>query len=386
MLVTVWDTSDAAKPAGKLAVIMAHWGLPTVGIGYSHGYDNLGEPGLTLLGYVDLPFATPTFVTAAGNNGYGASIDIYYAPSIAELANPDTRAANAQSGSDPYTWSPIASSGYAIVLSRWENKLAFIDLQPLYQYVQTWLLGSQANYDQATGGSTDYPIPGRWPRSFEEAPEQTPVVAFTRDIEHPLTALAGRGPKLIDQQPSASIKAHVASLDGTVTTFNVRELANRHDQPPTAVAELYTTKVAYDPIAMIWSGDIDPLDPTSTEVFGVQKASFGESFLVLSRTNREIAWLHATETEARIFRDLRDSRLDDPVGLDRINAFHDAYVISVSDFTTKKVVTYRVGPMSGQLVRPIEDIVAPSGVEAIECGGELEMAGHVFGASSANVP
>jgi hypothetical protein len=383
VLVTVWDTSDPAAPKGRLAVLTAGWGLPTVGIGYTFRYD-LGDAPLTLLGYIDLPFATPTFVTAAGNNGYGASIDIYFSPSIAELANPDVRAKNAQSGNDPYTWSPIGSSGYAIVLSRWENKAAFIDLQPLYQYVQTWLLGTQANYDAATGGSVDAPIQDRWPRTFDVAPEQKPVVAFTLDVDHPLTALAGRGPKLVDQD-SDSIKAHIASLDGTLRTYDVRALVNRHDQPPSTIAELYSSKVAYDPIAMIFAGDVDPRDRTST-TFGNTRPAYGDSFLVLSRTDRQIEWVHATETGTQVFRRLRDSRLDDPVALDKINAFHDAYVISISDFSLKKVVTYRVGPMSGELVRPRQEIVAPSGEDSIECGGELDMAGHVFQVSSANVP
>jgi hypothetical protein len=250
---------QAKGPAGR-----AHGGLGTAHrrLGYTFHYD-LGDAPLTLLGYVDLPFATPTFVTAAGNNGYGASIDIYFSPSIQELANADTRAKNAQNGNDRYTWSPIGSSGYAIVLSRWENKAAFIDLQPLYQYVQTWLLGTQANYDAATGGSVDAPIEGRWPRTFEVAPEQKPIVAFTLDVEHPLTALAGRGAKLVDQDPTDSIKAHIASLDGTLRTYDVRPLVNRHDQPPTAIEELYSSKVAYDPIAMIFAGDVDPRDRTS---------------------------------------------------------------------------------------------------------------------------
>jgi hypothetical protein len=124
----------------------------------------------------------------------------------------------------------------------------------------------------------------------------------------------------------------------------------------------------------------------TSRTFGNLRPAFGDSFLVLSRTDRQIDWLHATETETQVFRRLRDSRLEDPVGLDKINSFHDAYVISISDFTLKKVVTYRIGPMSAELVRPRQEIPAPSGEDSIECGGELDMAGHVFQVSSANVP
>jgi hypothetical protein len=383
VLVTVWDTTNPDAPVGRLAVLMAHWGLPTVGVGYTHRYDG-GAVQLTLLGYVDLPFATPTFVTAAGDNGYGASIDIYFSPSVAELADPAVREKNAQNGNDQYTWSPIGASGYAVVLSRWENKAAFIDLQPLYQAVQTWLLGSQANYDEATGGSTT-PLSGRWPRTFDTAPEQRPAVIATLDVAEPTTALAGRGPKLVDRDQSKAIKAHVASLDGTIRTFDVADLGKRHAAPPGAIREMYSTKLDYNPTSMAWSGDVDPRDPTTAR-FGSLRASFSDSFIVLSRAEREIAWVHATETAASTFRRVRDSRLDDPVAIDKMNAFHDAYVISIADFSSSKIVTYRIGPIHDEFLRPRAEIPSPSGPDAIECGGELSLTGRAFQVVAGNVP
>jgi hypothetical protein len=210
-------------------------------------------------------------------------------------------------------------------------------------------------------------------------------VAYTIDLEHPMAALAGRGEKPIDQDSSAPIMAHISSLDGTVRSYDIRELVNQHAETPTAAVELASFQAGYNAVAMAWSGDVDPLDPTTT-TFGNPRPRYSESFMVVSRAEREIQWVHHDGSTAQVFRSLRDSRLDDPVHLDRNNAFHDTYLFSVSDFTSRQVVTYRIGPMSGQLVRPIEDLPPPSGAASIECGGELPMAGPVFQASGANVP
>jgi hypothetical protein len=94
----------------------------------------------------------------------------------------------------------------------------------------------------------------------------------------------------------------------------------------------------------------------------------------------------ATETEASSFRRVRDSRLDDPVALDKMNAFHDAYVISIADFTGSKIVTYRIGPIHDEFLRPRAEIPSPSGADAIECGGALTLTGHAFQAVAGNVP
>src|SRR5262249_15272443 len=153
--------------------------------------------------------------------------------------------------------------------------------------------------------------------------------------------------KPVDQDAS-SIQAHIASLDGTIRSYDIRELVNSHATTPSAAAELPSTKVGYNPIGMAWSGDVDPLDPTST-TFGNPRPKYSESFMVLSRAYREIQWLYTTDTETKVFRKLRDSRLDDPVSIDRNNGFHSAYTISVSDFSSRKVVTYRIGPMHGEL-------------------------------------
>jgi hypothetical protein len=76
--------------------------------------------------------------------------------------------------------------------------------------------------------------------------------------------------------------------------------------------------------------------------------------------------VHTDGSKAEVFRSLRDSRLDDPVSVDRNNAFHSAYIISVGDFSSRKVVTYRIGPLDGQLVRPIETLPPPDGAASID--------------------
>jgi hypothetical protein len=386
ILVTVWDVTNPSQPKGRLAVRMVHWGLPVTGIGNEIHYMGSDDVKLWLMGYVDLPFAAPTFVAATGNTGYIIGDDVYFAPSIGDLATAQGRANCSQTPTDPYSTcaNNVASSGYAIVLSRWENKAAIIDLQPLYQYIQTWLLGSQQNYDDATGGST-LPTPGHWPRTFDVAPEEKPVIAYTLDIPHPLPALAGRGGHNINQDPSERIQAHISSLDGTVRSYDIHHLVNRHAQTPTSPVELASFQTGYNPISMAWAGDVDPLDPTSSTL-GNPRGDYSDSYMVLSRARREIQWVYMNGAQNQVFRSLRDSRLDDPANLDRNNGFPYAYVVSVSDFTSRKVVTYRIGPLGGELQRPPQDLPPPSGDASIECGGELELSGNVFQMNGANVP
>jgi hypothetical protein len=69
-----------------------------------------------------------------------------------------------------------------------------------------------------------------------------------------------------------------------------------------------------------------------------------------------------------------------------MNAFHDAYVVSIADFSGGKIVTFRIGPIHDEFFRPRAEIPSPAGADAIECGGELALAGHSFQVVAGNVP
>jgi hypothetical protein len=58
----------------------------------------------------------------------------------------------------------------------------------------------------------------------------------------------------------------------------------------------------------------------------------------------------------------------------------------VGDFSAGKVVTCRVGPIHDEFFRPRAELPSPAGDDAIECGGKLQLTGHVFELVAGNVP
>lgn len=95
--------------------------------------------GMKLLGCIDLPdMEFPTAVCAVGNdlnhrvNGRDGNAGLLREYDLARQADRDVffKGANAQYGS---------TAGFAVVASKYENKAAFLDLQPLIQRVRASL-------------------------------------------------------------------------------------------------------------------------------------------------------------------------------------------------------------------------------------------------------
>src|SRR5205085_2770647 len=125
---TIWDTT-ALK--GQLAVValegkyiathtMPYMGLPNQG----------SWSTFKLLGYVDLPMSAPSSVSAASNGFWsGPSATNGKDLGAIDLAVDSTRSMMYNSGT-------IARGGYAIVASKQENKVAIVDLTPLFDYMR----------------------------------------------------------------------------------------------------------------------------------------------------------------------------------------------------------------------------------------------------------
>jgi hypothetical protein len=371
-LVTIWDT-DAQK--GQVAVLA----LEGKGLaGATHGWYYIGFPSvgsftkIKLLGYIDLPdMATPTSIDASGDNAGGVGVGGIQLG----LLKLDTPADREQFITGKYSKGVIGRSGYAVVASRWENKATFIDLQPLYEYMSSMYLTSQANFDQTKDQG---PEPDRWPFTFDGHPEQKPIVLTTLPVDHPKAILAGHH-RYYDAMTGdgAFTKAYVASLDGTITAYDVTTLDWEAPAKPADVKALFTVQVGRNPTTMIWPRNSDPKDPAASPY------EFKNSFIVVSRGDREIDWVTSDETTGSVFRKLTDTRLDDPVDID---VGERAYVMAVADWKGKKVVTYRFAPTPDDHVSPKMSFgMGADGKADVECGGELPIEGYVFKLSSTNV-
>jgi hypothetical protein len=352
--VTVWDT-DAVK--GQVAVIVLRapnpgaFSIPYFGLENEGGFTNM-----QVMGYVDLPdMATPTAIAAAGNNGVlpgGHTIGF-------ETSDfPTNAASRATLLNDDDQSRPLASSGSLVVLSRWENKATFVDLRPLFQFVRTVYLS--APQQQALNQDV-------WPYDFTTNPEAKPVVLTTLAIAHPTVARVGNtgGP--------GPLRAWIAQLDGTLTSFDISAI-NEAPRP-----------IPADSIKSLGSGQVDP-NPTALHIWN-GLYYFNEHVTIVSRGNRSVQWIEPMSDGIMVTRTLRDSRMNDPVDLDMNDR---AALVTVADFTGKKLINYRFGPTEdnpGKL--PANYGCGPNGSDAqcdnYECSGELTFPGAVFRIDTTNV-
>ncbi|MFO0666553.1 MAG: hypothetical protein U0174_21540 [Polyangiaceae bacterium] len=359
-LVAVWDT-DTQK--GQVAVLanLARGMAPTHSWPY-FGLPNAGSyTAFKLMGYVDLPFATPTAISAAANADQ---------PVVGALEG-NWAALDKQSTRDEVRDGPtqiqVATAGYAVVASRWESKVAFIDLQAIFAFLRERYLTTDANYKEAS-----VTAPAAWPYTFDSQPTIIPKVVKVIDVPYPTAVLAG-GRRYTDDT-----RVHVAQLDGTLTTYAAPTLGNADSAKAEDITVMGTVNVGASPTTLAWPRSDDALEPAA------HPFSFNPVVVAVSRAERQISWV-ATSKEggSKIYRRFRDKRLEDPVDVD----FNErAYVATVADFAGKKVLTYRFGKTPADHLAPDNAVgMGADGKADVECGGELSFPGSVFMTSSTNV-
>lgn len=393
--VTAWNTTDLT---GHLLVIGLSDALPTLGDARKWIRDaatlaDYDRASYKILGDIELPIHTPTSVAVSFDNGLG-HFDTYLGPRVTgntshdnglDFSSPDTRRSLQPDQPRPRSWF-MAQSGYAVVLSRWENRAVFIDLQGLADFTRKYFAGTQAHYEEAMalrGGPAPPPGtspdprngPDRWPwtfayeRSAHGGEVSLPIVANI-EVPHPTAVLAGRYSAL----DSETVKVHIASVDGTITTYSVGALGTI---APGAgpVQRMFTTATGPNPVSMQWP---------SPWRGNISINAYNDDFLVLSRGAREISFISTTASAGMVTRRLQDTRMTDPVVIN-VNTFAYANIVSVGDWSGQKVINYRIGATDAQLVRPGTAFPIGGGGE-FECGGETPVAGNVYRLSFANVP
>jgi hypothetical protein len=151
-LVTVWDTE---KMKGQLAVFVLEsthkdglmglycWHDPKPGLPNPGGFTSY-----KLLGYVDLPgLSAPSAVCAYGNawDQWLHSLDGKNAqPRELDAADPRVRQTFYDKKQWNYRW--CSDAGFAVVASKIEDRLAFVDLRPLFAYYREMYFGADENY------------------------------------------------------------------------------------------------------------------------------------------------------------------------------------------------------------------------------------------------
>ena len=400
-LVTVWDTT-ALK--GQVAVISlaglcdgcdpynngkngkrAYYDWWHEWMGVYPGLANMGNVSfMKILGYVDLVAADGTAMTApteiAVTTGHDQFHTIMAGGNFIGLENPLTVQANRQAFLNGGRAGTYAKGGMAVVISKSEKKAAFIDLKPLFAYVNSVYFGGDLatfNSRMASLGTAD----NQWPYSFVNQPQQTPTVVKVIPLADKPTAVK-------TTIYGNTQRAWIATLDGSLRTYNLGNYApggTVASPAPGQIAELpqFALNVGRNPTSLGNSkGEPDNanIEPNNEQV------------LVNSRGDRKVSWVRFGASSSSVVRVLQDPRMLDPIAVEDAENFANyGYVVTVADHAGKGVHNFRYGPVifsdGGSCPRGSGGCaVIPTGATQIEYGGKMALPGKPFQVNSANVP
>lgn len=388
-LVTVWDTS-AMK--GQIAVIALaglcegctvstpnkpdYWG--EWGAAYP-GMPNLGNIAfMKLVGFVDLPESvrapTEISVTTGWNPWDGRPRDAnnqYTTPYKFPITN-ETNRQTFVSGNNTGVY---PRGGMAIVASKSEKRVSFVDLKPLFDYYRSMYFGARTDFDKtANVGTAD----NQWPFALPESAK--PKVVNTLDLGARPTAVKAT-------LWGDNLRAWVATQEGNLRFFDINGYG--HGTGTSSFAEV--GRVAVGP------------NPTSISYYRATMNDMGNdinnTLLVLSRADRMVRWVDfsADHNSATVRRNaLADSRIVDPVMIeDNGNHGTAMWVLSMADYGGKAIRNFRYGPVifwsnPGACQPPNGCGLGPNNLPAsqypFEYGGDMTLPGKPFVISTANVP
>jgi hypothetical protein len=324
------------------------WSLPSVGL-----FTNI-----KLLGYVDLPgIEFPTGVCAVGNreggrmNGRDGNVGLLREYDLARQADRDVflKGSNAQYSD---------TAGFAVVIGKYENKAAFVDLQPLFARIREMYFTTEENYQKTRDAGLE---PEKWPYAFEADPTWKPPVVKVIDVPNPTAVIAS-----LSGGPRA--RAFIASVDGKIGIYTVGGLATEAAASPDQIARIGEVQVGRNPTCLAY-----------------QKYS-RDTIICVSRGDRKIEWIKYGDKDARVFRTLRDARLIDPVFVEVADTHGiETSLLTVADFKGRKIMNYRYSVLVFATQGGARFGMGKDGKDEFECGGILEFPGSPFCISATNV-
>lgn len=328
-LVTVWDTLTRQ---GELAVVALSAGGDFWG-DWRASYPGLFNFGvfssLKVLGYVPLPgMRAPTQIAVSTdvNIGWLESIEGGRADTHAAgwtLDNPALRASFA-SGTNRANHT---HAGFAVIASRSERKVAFVDLQPLFDAFNRMYFGTPEDYARTREQG---PAPTQWPYTFESAPTSMPTVLSVRELAQRPSAVAA------SFVGAARAQAYVATEDGELSLYDVGALATASEAHEGDVTRVGSVRVGNNPTSIALPKAHEYTDPMFPRA----------EFIVVSRGDAEVSWVHVDGASASVLRTLRDARMTDPIAVeDSDNHGTESYVLLVADYAGRQMLGYRYGPV-----------------------------------------
>lgn len=374
-LVTIWDISTHK---GQLAVLALEGKyLPF------HTWPYIGMPNqgswsaFKLLGYIDLPMAMPTAVAAASNGWWsGPSQTGGLVLSQIKLSN-DTHRKLVYSGN----WQGVvATGGYAVVSSLYDNKVAVVDLTPLFSYIRESYLSSSTRFQQTIAargtGSSNFPV------SFYVKPSIKPKVVWETTVTKPTAVLAGQR---LERWTKDRFKAYVAARDGTIRIIDTSSIMKRNTWERLGeLGVIGSFNVGRNPVSMCFArrGDSKlPLLPYTSTGKQTSPDPINNLFYVAVRGDRKVVAAVTFNGSGAVYRTIRDKRMGDPVA---VSTAVRGPIVSVADFRGKKVLSFRVGPLVDARHNKTYGAGA-DGKAPFELAGILPFSGYPFLINSTNV-
>ena len=374
-LVTVWDINTHK---GQLAVLALEGKyLPFHTWPYMAMPNQGSWSAFKLLGYVDLPMATPTAVAAASNGWWsGPSQTGGLVLSQIQLSD-DTQRQLVYDGA----WNAVvAKNGYAIVSSLYENKIAVVDLTPLFSYIRESYLSSATSFNRTTAarGTSDT----NFPEAFSIRPSITPKVVWQTSVSSPTAVLAGQR---LERWTKDHFKAYVAGRDGTISIIDTSSLMKRNSWERLGTLGIAGTfNVGRNPVSMCFTrrgeGNL-PLLPLNSSGTQTSPDPINNLFYIAVRGDRKVVAAVTFNGQGAVYRTIKDSRMGDPVA---VSTAVRGPIVSVADFRGRKILSFRVGPINDYRHNKIYGAGA-DGTAPFELAGELPFAGYPFLLNSTNV-
>jgi hypothetical protein len=303
------------------------------------------------MGYVDLPIQLPSAVSGGGDRGWnwlhspGGGNAL---PKDVDLANPDVRASFVKGNNEGW----LSTGGFAVVISKHEQKAVCVDLQPLFSGVKQSYFGSAESWAKTRDLG---PKPKQWPWTFETEPSMRPRMAGSIDVPRPVSVYART-------TGGEHARAFIGCQDGTLIACKAG---------PEGLREAGRMTVGKNPVWIAAKGTPGGADT---------------GFIVVSRGDRALQWVKFSNDQGTIVRELRDERMIDPVYAEVADTHGlETQLITVADFKGRKILNYRSSPAVFATNGGAKFGCGPKGDEDFECGGVMTFPGCPIAVCGTNV-
>lgn len=361
-VISLWGGYPEGNTDGNIPLIYAGWKRPYPGA------PNIGQfTGTKILGYVTLPFKFPTAISAVterpqgrvqqadGNAGSLGAFDL-----------------NLQSDRDIFSTGNnkdiFATWGEAVVIAKYEDLAAHLDLTALFAKMRKAYTTTQEEFDKtkplnanpwwAAFSQEDQ----GWPQGFTSDPSIKPVVTATINVTRPTAVL-------LSEHGDAAVA--IAREDGTVTLYDRGLLSVQA-----------TVNVGRNPTCLTY--DKYTFDAQG-HVLGNIGIRYG-GFVAVSRGENELVWVSGWDAAASVTKRASDARILDMVSAEVADTHGiQTGLVTVCDFAGKQVVNLRYTELVLATSTGEHIGMGSDGAAILEFGGALPIAGSPFGISGSNV-